>query len=126
VRDVVDAHVEQDVGVSRGREALFDLLVLERRLHDPLRIGVTGDLQLGERLERRAEPAVVEHDRVAGDDPEPLEALDSPLGRRCREVHARGELGHRAAPVAAQQVEDLQVDRVQPDGFLHELTLRAT
>jgi hypothetical protein len=81
MRNFVDANMKQDVGVSGGREALFDFLVPERRLHDSLRTGVTSDPQLGERLERRAEPTVIEHNRVARDDPKALEppliALDA-------------------------------------------------
>ena len=86
-----------------------------------------GEAQLRERLERAAELGVIDAHGVAEDDLEPLEPVDAPLDGRRREVDALGDVHERPPRVVAQQLEDLEIRRIELHlGHRHARSIRKT
>ena len=97
---------------GRGEDRLH-LGELHRRLLDLLQVGGPGKAHLGESLDRTSGLAVVDNDRVPGDHPGALEALDAPGHRRGGQRDLLTDVGHGAAGVVRQQLDDVVIDRVE-------------
>ena len=108
-------HLEPDECVrvaGRGEDRLH-LGELHRRLLDLLQVGGPGKAHFGEGLNRAAGLAVVDDDRVPGDHPGALEALDTPGHRRGGQRDLLTDVGHGPAGVVRQQFDDVVIDRVE-------------
>ena len=100
-------------GIAGRGEDRLHLGELHRRLLDLLQVGGPGKAHFGEGLNRTPGLAVVDDDRVPGDHPGALEALDTPGHRGGGQRDLLTDVGHRPAGVVRQQFDDVVIYRVE-------------
>ena len=108
-------HLEPDecVRVAGGGEHRLHLGELHRRLLDLLQVGGPGKAHFREGLNRATGLAVVDDDRVAGDHPGALQALDAPGHRGGGQRDLLPDVSHRPAGILRQQFDDVMIDRIE-------------
>ena len=113
--DVAHDHVQQEVHLSRHRVAGQHLGPVDERAPEALDdlVRVLLELDLDDRLDRRAGALGIHDRRVTLDEPRRLELPDAPRAGRGGEAHLFGEIGDADAPVALEDVEDAPVSLVE-------------
>lgn len=119
-----DAH--DRIGIACDRDDFLDFRNLGRELQDMCQVKITGEPQLGDGLNSYVESGVIDDRRIAGDNSLLLQTCDAPIDRSHREVHAFGDVAHRAAAVFLQQVENLSINGIDRDELCHVSSLLRT
>jgi hypothetical protein len=112
VVDVTDANPDKRIRIAGDREEGLDLWDVGRDALDVVDSGTSGEAELGERLERKAELRVVDDGGVPTDDFGPLESIDTALDGRSRKADESSNVSERPPGVEAEEFENPPVDGV--------------